>query len=167
MAELLLPVTLMSQEQTSWCWAAVASAVSALVHGGIHPSQCDVAGLVLHSSNCCSHPHLNNVTAKLDDALRAVSVPAVSQGADSLSFPIVIGQIIDRQVPIGARILDTTNGQAHFVLLVGCDQATQDVVCADPWGAVGAPAPRYRMPFLKMANDYGGWGVCTDICLLS
>ena len=167
MAEQVLPVALMAQEQTSWCWAAVASAVSALRHGGAHPRQCEIAALVLHTANCCSHPHLNNVTARLQDALRAVNVPAALQPSDMLSPQLVFGQIVERQAPIGARILDSTNGQAHFVLLIGCDPATQDVVCADPWGAVGTPAPRYRMPLMKMQNDYGGWGVCTDICLLS
>lgn len=167
MAEQVLPVALMAQEQTSWCWAAVASAVSALRHGGSHPRQCDIAALVLNAANCCSHPHLNNVTARLEDALRAVSVPAVLQPSQNLSPHLVVGEIVGRQVPIGARIRDMANGQAHFVLVVGCDPATHDVVCADPWGAVGTPAPRYRMSLMKMQNDYGGWGVCTDICLLA
>lgn len=167
MAEEVLPLALMAQEQTNWCWAAAASGVSALLHGGGHPAQCAVAAVVLSDPDCCAHPHLRNVTAELDLAMQAVSVPAALKPVSALSFAVVTTQILTRQVPIGARILDRSNGQAHFVLIIGCNPTTDEVVCADPWGAVGTPAPRYRMPFVKMKNNYGGWGRCTHFWLLS
>lgn len=167
MAEEVLPLALMTQEQTNWCWAAAASGVSALFHGGSHPAQCTVAAVVLNDPGCCAHPDQANVTAQLDQAMRAVNVPATLKSVSTLSFSLVTTEIIKRRVPIGARIFDKTNGQAHFVLIIGCNPTTEEVVCADPWGAVGTPAPRYRMPFVKMKHDYGGWGRVTDICLLS
>jgi hypothetical protein len=48
----------------------------------------------------------------------------------------------------------------HFVLITGCDSSVQTVISTDPWGAVGSPAPRYRMNFDALSN-YGGWGSWT------
>lgn len=167
MAEEVLPLALMTQEQTNWCWAAAASGVAALFHGGSHPAQCAVAAVVLKDPDCCAHPQSGNVAAELDHAMHAVNVPAILKPVSDLSFSLVTTQILKRRTPIGARISGKTIPLAHFVLIIGCNPDTDEVVCADPWGAVGTPAPRYRMPFVKMKHDYGGWGRVTDICLLS
>ena len=155
----------MSQEQTHWCWAAVAAAVGAHVTGTGPVRQCDIAAVVLNAPNCCANPGASNLSAGVEDALAAVQVGARVLTSAGFEFSHLVQEVVHRRLPVGARVVDT-NGVAHVVLLVGCDQVAETVVCADPWGTVGLPAPRYRMPFLTMKNSYGGWGACSHVCVI-
>lgn len=162
MAEIILEIPLMSQERTRWCWAAVASGAGAGLHGTEPTRQCEIANSVLNLQNCCTDLTVGNTSADLTEALQVVSLESHPGDSGTFEFGDIVDEIIHRRRPVGARIVDRGNGAAHFVLIVGCDIAAKTIVASDPWGTVGASAPRYRMPFVKLKDDYGGWGACSD-----
>jgi hypothetical protein len=167
MAEHVLDVAVMAQERNRWCWAAVAAGVAAHLHGITQVPQCQLAATVLGISDCCANPLSGNVEESVATALNALNVPARMESSAGLGFAAVSNELIQRRLPIAARMVDTTSGLAHFVLLIGCDPDAGTVVAADPWGTVGTAAPRYRMPFHTFRNSYGGWGACSDVCRIA
>ena|SRR5688572_5619178 len=165
MAETILEIPVRAQEQTLWCWAAITSGISA-VYSSTPLAPCKIAARVL-TQDCCHEPLPCNREASLDEALGVVGLACTIREVDpnngSISFQEVGESIVTRRLPIGARIRDKATGDAHFVLIIGCDPATEKIVCADSYGTVGFPAPRYRMPYATFLTKYGNWGVCTDL----
>ena len=162
MAETVLPVPVMAQELRLWCWAAIASGVSQLPGSPQFLGQCDVATRVVGLS-CCAAPAACNLTRDLDVAIRAISMSCMVDG--QVPFSTLSTQILSFGRPVGLRMLNRLDFTAHFVLITGCDPAVQTVISTDPWGPVGALAPRYRMDFSALAN-YGGWGIWTHSFLI-
>lgn len=168
MAERILDVPVQAQEQTKWCWAASALGIRDYrVGGGQQLAQCELVGLVTQDAATCEQPERENVEGRLDLALAALQIQCSTEHVNSFEFADVQRQLMTRQLPLGARIVDKDTGGAHIVVVIGCDPSAQTVVVADPWGTPGTAAPRYRMPFLSLKNNYGGWGRCTDAFLVS
>lgn len=166
MAETRLPITVLCQEQTEWCWAACASAISQSdPRATASMTQCEVVGLVENDAACCSHPEQMNVQANLRDAIEAVGLSCHVIQAGLLTFGDIASQIINRRRPLGARIEDRQNGLAHNVLIVGCDNAAHSVAVCDPWGTIGTAVQTWSMPFVTFKENYGqgAWGRCTDV----
>lgn len=162
MAEQTLSVQLMAQDQTSWCWAAIASAMSEYTLA-TSKAQCEIVGEVTNDAACCAHPEQHNTTADLDNVLNSLGISCEAFLSSRFEYTDVRPRIVDARRPVGARIVDNQNGQAHYVLIVGCDDDDRSIVSADPWGTPGTPAPRYRMPFDQLKNNYGGWGWCSHM----
>ncbi len=172
MSETVLPITLMSQERSLWCWAAVASGVSfSGIPGALPRVQCDIVTAVGNAigtpGSACADPDGHNHLGELVNALDAVGLAA--REVDVTMSPPVLSQVADDIIqgrrPVGVRLLNRFTLAGHFVLIVGCDPDTGTVVVADPNGNFGQPAPRYRMPFDDMARRYGAgaWGACTHL----
>lgn len=162
MAERLLPTLLMAQEQTEWCWAAVAAAMLEAA-AARRVSQCQVVSL-MNRPDACAMPDVNNVQGALEEALLAFGLDTSVLNRAEMTVE-AIAESIGRQLPVGVRIEDQATLQGHFVLVVGCDPAGASIVAADPWGTPGTPAARYRMPFTELRDAYGegGWGRCSHL----
>lgn len=128
-----------SQQQTNWCWAAVAVSV-ATFYGTTQPSsspwtQCALANAELNQTACCA----NGASAScnkywtLDTSLTQVG---------HLAAPTIVGTIPPADVevemagnrPVGARI-GWYGGGAHFVVISGYDDSsgTAAVDVEDPY----------------------------------
>jgi hypothetical protein len=162
MSETVLPVPVMAQQLRLWCWAAITSGVSQFSGSPAVLSQCEVATRVIGAS-CCASPAVCNLTMDLDAAIR--SIPLLCSVDPPVLFATLAGRIVNAGRPVGLRMLNRFDFSAHFILVTGCDPAVQTVICTDPWGTVGAAAPRYRMEFKALAN-YGGWGQWTHSFLI-
>ena len=162
MPETVLPVPVMAQELRLWCWAAITSGVSQFGGSPAVFSQCEVATRVIGTS-CCTSPGACNLPRDLDAAIQSIPLPCPV--ALQIPFATLAGRIVDAGRPVGLRMLNRFDLSANFILVTGCDPEVQTVICTDPWGTVGAAAPRYRMNFTALSN-YGGWGQWTHSFLI-
>jgi Peptidase_C39 like family len=131
-----LAFRMQDQEQSEWCWAAVASSICSYYAGlgsGTSLSQCEIATKFL-GMQCCGTPPPpgSNQTFTLELPLQSLG----HLGADTIDGPIDMSTIIaqiDRGRPICCH-LDFGDGQGHFVAIIGYDMVNDDVVTRDPLG---------------------------------
>ena len=167
MASRLLEVPLRNQTLDLWCWAAVASAVSAYFQPHLtFVEPCQVAKRVINNTlDCCANPLQCDFRADLHTAFQAIGLSAASP-VSPLPFAVVADLVINRRFPVGARLVGSGVG-GHFVLIVGCDDATGKVIVADPSGSPGMPSGRWEMSYDDLLRNYGSWqGVCTHSVLI-
>lgn len=137
-----------SQEQTNWCWAAVASSVCAYYAArgsGALRSQCQIATQFL-GLECCitplpppseDWPGNKRFTLQVPlDVLGHFSPPIVRGPLD----PRVIAQELERQRPVCCQIEWGPN-DGHFAVIVGCDFEHNDVTVRDPAGTLSGTFP--------------------------
>lgn len=104
------------QEQTQWCWAAVAVSVARFYQPSNTLTQCRVANMVLGTNGCCSNPGPCNIDNYLEDALGAVAHYRDIE-PEPLPFSDVNGEITSDR-PLGCRI-GWFGGGGHFVVIHG------------------------------------------------
>jgi hypothetical protein len=128
--------TILPQEQTQWCWAAVAASVSKL-YDAKPVSQLQVASGQLERNDCTKGNRCNR-DGYLMAALKLVGH---LREWDALT-PATQEQVyteVDKQRPLCARLL-WSYGVGHFVIIVGYAQKDQSnsragLAIADPfWG---------------------------------
>lgn len=120
------------QEQTNWCWAAVAVGVAARY--GAAWQQCNLAGLEL-GQHCCpagTNPVACNVPYYLDRALTRVGhFRSMVAGSVPLNPQAITA--INANEPIGVRI-EWPGGTGHFIAIAGYStNGGQFVDVEDPW----------------------------------
>jgi papain like cysteine protease AvrRpt2 len=123
------------QEQSRWCWAAVACSIAE--YRGRHDwVQCTLAREILDRVGCCADPSVCNVTASLQTALaRANSLAEARSGPVELET--LQGQI-SSDLPVGIR-LEREDGTAHVMAIVGFDDgigADCVLTILDPWSGL-------------------------------
>ncbi len=108
-----------SQEQSNWCWAAVATGVSHF-YGRSHWSQCGVANATLGRFDCCGTGAADqqkcNRPYYLEGALQTTG-HLFDTEARPLTFVEVEAEI-DNGRPVGCRV-GWRDGTGHFLVLVG------------------------------------------------
>lgn len=115
-----------TQQQTNWCWAAVAVSIHNFLDGSGGLTQGRIATPVLQAEkqipagvDCSGTPELCNYTAALDDALK---ISGNLRRGGFLRDQHLIFEAVKRWVnanlPVGARIT-WAGGGAHFVVLDG------------------------------------------------
>ena len=140
------------QEQSEWCWAAVAASVERYFNPASTMQQCDVANKVLPKEfpnerlpqsdcgcccQCCCDPDACNRPAELEIALRQVY-----KWRNTLKRPLTFDEIrreIDRGRPVGVGITWDSGG-GHFVVVRGyrlLRSGERQVYVADPLNASG------------------------------
>jgi hypothetical protein len=144
------------QEQTNWCWAAVAAGVAA--HYGAVWQQCDIAGLEL-GQHCCTagkNSGVCNVPYFLDLALTRVGhFETMKDTAVPLS-PYVIAEIsADR--PLGVRVgWGGAGDDGHFLAIAGYSTIGEQFVdVEDPWWSAST------VPYAVLRSAYQGDGSWT------
>jgi hypothetical protein len=150
-----LVFAMVTQQQSQWCWAAVAVSVAGFF-GNNGWTQCSVVNAELGRGDCCNQqlPGSCNVVWLLDRALNRVGHfnPPV-QGA---LLPVASVQTeINADRPIGCRI-GWSGGGGHFVVLSGYDfgGASDFVDVQDPW--YGPSVVNYST-FASSYQSNGSW----------
>jgi len=120
------------QQQSNWCWAAVATSVSHYYDAASSWNQCDVANGQLSRTDCCGPGAAGpcNVYGYLDDALTRIGHFDHSTGSVT-HFPSVRGEI-DGSRPLCLRVA-WSGGGAHFLSIIGyLGDATGYLALDDP-----------------------------------
>jgi hypothetical protein len=137
----VLPVSPQVQPNEFWCWAAVASMVTAYYESAGKPllSQCQVAANALNILNCCDSSPAPESCLKLWDlseALQSIGYNAQNNWFSDIS---VVGNEIAGQRVLAALMYFKNSGVLHYVLVNGCDDTTgqESVYVTDPAGSVG------------------------------
>lgn len=140
------------QQQTRWCWAAVAVAVNLYYSPASRWTQCSLANAALRQTTCCADGTSTpcNQPWYLDKALQIVNNLALSvAGKAALGS---VGSEIDGCRPLGLRI-GWHGGGGHFVAIYGC--ADTSINIADPW--YGNSIQNYNL----FPTSYHGGGMWT------
>ncbi|MBV8989166.1 MAG: hypothetical protein JO372_11475 [Solirubrobacterales bacterium] len=153
--------TMQTQQQSEWCWSAVATSVSLFYSSASAWTQCSLANAQLGQTTCCQ----NGSTAQcnqpwyLDRALSETGNLAQYQsGTVALE---VIDQQIKARHPIGARI-GWQGAGGHFVTITGwLNLLAPDVEIHDPFYGTS------QITLSEFTNDYQGNGTWTDSYLTS
>jgi len=128
-----LPFTVESQEQTQWCWAAIAASVSKYYDSTGNWKQCELANHELGQQTCCDDgatPQCNRPW-RLDYALHtAGNLENWSEGATSV---VGIRAEVDAERPLGIRI-GWQGGGGHFIVVAGYGAGADPLLAIeDPW----------------------------------
>lgn len=124
-----LDLTIHTQDQDLWCWAACTSSIAAYDKPGSQLTQCRVASLCLNKV-CCPKESACNTTFALDTALERTNQLAEPKklGHQTKSF---IQTEIDATRPLGIWVKRAGN-VGHFMVLHGYDWNSGDVTLSDP-----------------------------------
>jgi hypothetical protein len=152
------------QEQTNWCWAAVAAAIHNFLNPGDVRTQGSVAtdvlrggGEIVAGVDCEATPGLCNYRAALDVALSATEDLRNNGFVPDHYLPFsYIKKWVNADLPIAARIVWASGG-AHFVAVDGYREFTsgeQLVNVQDP--ASGPRLQAYEDLVLNYPPD-GNW----------
>jgi hypothetical protein len=117
------------QQQTNWCWAAVATSVALYYDPSSTWTQCAVANGQLGRTDCCGTGASGacNVYGFLDDALTRVSHFDRSDGVAAFQS---VDDEIDTGRPVGLRVA-WSGGGAHFLAIIGYLEDVQNYVAVD------------------------------------
>ncbi len=119
------------QQQTQWCWAAVATSTSLFFDSNSQWTQCTLVNAELGQSTCCNNGSTSacNRPWYLDRALgRTGNLSSLTGSAEPFA---TIQQQNGQGRPLGARI-GWSGGGGHFVMLTGTGN-NQTLTVQDPW----------------------------------
>lgn len=156
----VLPFAMEPQQQTQWCWSALAVSVARYYEAATPWAQCTLAGAVLAVATCCqrgSAPECNRPFV--------LHVPLDTVGKLNVAFPTatpfenVLAEIGGER-PVACRV-GWYHGGGHFVVLYGFDdpEGRQWVFVADPWWGTSI------YPYAGFASAYRGAGRWTHTYL--
>jgi hypothetical protein len=147
-----LAVTVDHQQQSNWCWAAVAAGV-ATFYGTNVKSQCQIVSDVLPNApagGCCPDGAACNQQYQLLKALAYVGHLAATGSEDHPLDKATLQAEITAGRPVGVQITWRDTGGGHFVAATGCAGNVIDV--RDPlWGPT-------TTSYTKLVEDYRGRG---------
>lgn len=152
--------TIQPQEESEWCWAAVAVSIDKYFNPGSPLTQCEIASRVI-GHDCCNNGISCNDAETLIQALRAIN-----RWKRTVNGPVpfqLVKQELDAGRPVCARI-KWKDGYAHFVVLVGYEVLSSGAVhvdIADPWN------PSTTVDFDHFATAYFGDGTWADTYLVT
>jgi hypothetical protein len=141
----LLNFSIQRQQQSEWCWAAVAASIEKFFNPASAIEQCDIANKVLPKSQrpktdcgCCCEPEACDQPAELETALKKIhkwrtTLDKSATVTGTLAFDEIVREI-DQGRPVCAGI-SWNGGGGHFVVLRGYRQLTSgvcQVYVADP-----------------------------------
>ena len=148
------------QEQSNWCWAAVAVSVSHFFDVESLWEQCSLVNAALAQKTCCANGATRTCNRPwyLDRALRRTS-NIHTWRSGSMSFADLAEQLAHGS-PVGVRI-GWKGGGGHFVVVGKCSdrEDRQFVVAHDPWS--GTSTCEYQ----EFKNNYKGSGRWTHTYL--
>jgi hypothetical protein len=131
--------TMQSQQQTEWCWAAVAASVASYFNSA-GPSggpwrQCEIVSNVRKDATCCKDGTTSNCNHDdyLESALTVVNHLAGPVNSGAMPYGDIL-HAIDGNKPVALRMGWYGDG-GHFIVLDGYDDSggSQIVDVEDPW----------------------------------
>lgn len=159
----ILPSFMQAQQQSSWCWSAVATSVGLLFKTGSW-TQCATVNGCLQRSDCCTSPTPSpcNVYGFLDVSLTYTR---------SYNGPLVYGTItvdslqtqLDSGNPVCVRVA-WNGGGAHFLSIAGYSYPADDPASATIYLQDSFYGPT-SMAFADFAANYHSGGTWTHTYL--
>lgn len=150
------------QEQSEWCWCAVAVGVRKFFDSGFAMSQCQAANGILQVATACIDPASDaaNKPIDLQVALQFMHVfrPPLLHGP--LKFEDLKKELDDRKCPVAARVLFTSDGRSHFTVIRGYQDGPEPMLAIDD--------PFYdesEIPYAEFVSRYKGTGEWTHTYL--
>ncbi|WP_425463293.1 papain-like cysteine protease family protein [Methylobacterium terricola] len=160
-AKLVLLFTVANQNQTNWCWSAVATSVSHYYDPHSIWTQCSTANAVLGRPDCCVAANASdkakcNQQARLDIAL--VKTHNLVQLIDQRNSPLTFDDIkneIDNSRVVGTRVRWNGGGGGHFQAIHGYEitpSGSEYIYISDPiYGNT-------QIKYSRFASYYTGTG---------
>jgi len=157
----LLDFSMQLQNQTNWCWAAVAASVGAYFAAAGAMLQCDVANGELGRTDCCGGGAAGpcNVYGLLASALNRVGHLRL-WGYKKKATLAQIHSEIDALMPVCFRTA-SAGGGAHFIAVIGylpgsAGFAGSELVAVEDswWGSSDLPYDQVMIGYRM--------GICTD-----
>src|SRR5262245_21318035 len=151
-----LDFTMQHQQQTNWCWAAVATSVALFYDPAITWTQCAVANSELGRNDCCGAGAGGacNVYGFLGSSLTTVG--HFDHLTNSTSTFAEVQTEIDGGRPLCART-EWSGGGAHFVAIIGYRILDDDMLAVDdPWYG------KSDVSYAAFGSSYQGSGTWTD-----
>jgi hypothetical protein len=155
-----------TQEESEWCWAAVAQSVERFFDPNAELTQCQIANNVIVRRNCCGDPVPDscNVPQRLTDALGNRGIDRLQKDG-ALSRPLSFGELqqqLDAHRPVCVRI-EWDGGGGHAVVVTGYQLLSSGARLVD----VADPLyPDCTVDYEELANAYQGDGRWTDSFLV-
>jgi Papain-like cysteine protease AvrRpt2/Repeat of unknown function (DUF346) len=149
-----LTFTMQHQQQTNWCWAAVATSVSLFCDPASTWTQCTVANAELSRTDCCGDGASGpcNVYGFLDTSLTTVG--HLDHWTGSSSTFAELRTEIDAGRPLCARTA-WSGGGAHFLAIIGYRILQEMLAVDDPWYG------KSDVSFATFGSSYQGTGTWT------
>ncbi|MGI8684607.1 MAG: papain-like cysteine protease family protein [Acidimicrobiales bacterium] len=131
-----------AQQQSNWCWLAVAASVDDFYESGTSATQCGLANTMLGQSNCCSSPSSSTCNQPGDTSLALQQVGHFQSNTNgSMTFSQVKLEIGFAEDPIVVRIKWGSASVGHAVILAGYitdSEGEQWLLVKDPSGGTTA-----------------------------
>lgn len=159
----ILPLVMQTQQQTNWCWSAVATSVGLLFSTGSW-TQCGTVNGCLKVNNCCNTPTPGscNVYGYLDQSLTYTR---------SFNAPLLYGTIsvanlqaqLNAGNPVCVRVA-WNGGGAHFLSIAGYSYPANDPSSVTIYLQDSFYGPS-SMALADFAADYHSGGTWTNTYL--
>jgi hypothetical protein len=144
--------TMVKQEQTYWCWAAVTQTIEGVRHNNLE--QCDIAQKVI-GTDCCADKGSCNKEKTLPEVLEACAISFTPQGGMA-GFPAIKEQI-DAGNPVACMIRFNTASINHLILISGYLPGEQ-LQLLDPADENPiSPTEQSYQSFRLLYRDDGSW----------
>jgi hypothetical protein len=159
----LLDFTMQPQQQTNWCWAAVAASVDAYFDAVGTKSQCEIATLELRGGDCCANGNASscNVYHTLFSSLNRVGHMGnwTSKKVAPLADIHTEIDAVDMR-PVCFRTA-SVGGGAHFVAVIGYLPGSETVTVSELVAVEDSWWGSSDVPYSEFVTDYRT-GRCTD-----
>lgn len=151
-----LPFIMQQQQQSNWCWSAVATSTSIFYNPLSTWTQCTVVNATLNRTDCCTNPSSSscNIYGYLNRSLGTTG-NFVSYTGGTTSFSNCKTQMNTWRV-LGVRTA-WSGGGAHFVIMSGVSDpsGTETVTIRDSIYGTST------IPYTTFVNNYKGSGSWT------
>ena len=127
-----LVFAMQTQQQTNWCWAAVAASVSAFFDPNTNWRQCSIVNAEFNRNDCCTNGSSANCNKPwyIDLGLqRTGNFRSKSTGAGTMTD---VSQDVNISRPLCVRI-GWSGGGGHAVAIDGYHRGLDMVAIDDPW----------------------------------
>ncbi len=165
------------QEQTNWCWAAVAASIADYYDNTKFVKQCEVASASIPTpgQDCCATPSSSacNVTVK-DMGIPLFHTGNLGPQAWLSNLPPMSAVVkeIDNCRPIAMSInwlSGPAKGEGHGLAIIGYKKDPDQLIIWDPGKSFPGEPPynggQKTVPYAQFSSSYNGQTISIDDCI--
>jgi hypothetical protein len=147
------------QQQTNWCWAAVACSVTAYYDPKTTWTQCQIVNKQRNLTTCCADGSSSECNQKGDCGQALADTGHLANYAGILSFDEIVREV-EAGHPVGIRVMWGAGPVAHAIVVTGWD--TDQFVHIDDPEPVNVGS-EYLVPYTTLVEGtFSGNGVWTN-----